>query len=285
MLKDSLDLMKIKNKLQNSLKGKIDPSLLDKIPSGYSVIGDIAIFHHINEGLNSIKEHIGDLVIQFDPQVSVVVEQIETKSIYRKPVIEYIAGEKRALTIHKEYNTLFHIDVSKITFSPGNKGERGFLINTVKNGEIVCDMFACIGNLSLPIVVNNPSITVYGIEANKDAFDFLKKNIKENDVQGRYHPVFGDNRIKTPEGIANRVIMGFFETDIIQFTKAVDAIQNEGWIHHHFISSRNLNYKIEDMIKSTKNKVKFRVESTEIRKVKKVSPRLIHHCADIKIRK
>ena len=111
MLKDSLDLMKIKNKLQNALKGEIDPSLLDKLPSGYSVIGDIAIFHHINKELNTIKEHIGDLIIQFDPQVSVVVEQIETKSIYRKPVIEHIAGEKRALTIHKEYNTLFHIDI------------------------------------------------------------------------------------------------------------------------------------------------------------------------------
>ncbi|MFW9851930.1 MAG: class I SAM-dependent methyltransferase family protein [Candidatus Thorarchaeota archaeon] len=277
--------MKIKTKLQKSLKNIIDPSLLDKIPSGYSVIGDIAIFHHINEDLNSIKKHIGDLIIQFDPQVSVVIEQIETKSVYRKPVIKYIAGEKRTLTIHKEYNTLFHIDVSKITFSPGNKGERGFLINAVKNGEIICDMFACIGNLSLPIVVNNPNITVYGIEANKDAFDFLKKNIKENDVQGRYYPVFGDNRVKTPEGIANRVIMGFFESDIVQFTKAVDAIQDEGLIHYHFTSSRNNNYNFENLIISAKDKVKFRVESSEIRKIKKVSPRLIHYCADIKILK
>lgn len=285
MLKDSLDLMKIKNKLQNSLRDKIDPSLLDKLPSGYSVIGDIAIFHQINEDLKLIKENIGELIIKFDPQVSVVVEQIETKSMFRKPVIEYIAGEKRTLTIHKEYNTLFHIDISRITFSPGNKGERGFLINSVENDEIICDMFACIGNLSLPIVVNNPSITVYGIEANRDAFDFLKINIKENDVQGRYHPVFGDNRIKTPQGIADRVFMGFFKSDTLQFTKAVEALKDEGWIHYHFTSSRGFDCKIDNIINSSKKSVKFRVETTEIRKIKKISPRLVHYCADINIQK
>ena len=285
MLKDSLDLMKIKKKLQNSLKDKIKPSLLDKLPSGYSVIGDIAIFHQISEELNPIKEQIGNLIIQFDPQVSVVIEQIETKSTFRKPLIEHMAGERRFLTFHKEYNTLFHIDVSKITFSPGNKGERGFLINTVENGEIICDMFACVGNLSLPIVVNNPNITVYGIEANIEAFDFLRKNIKENDVQGRYFPVFGDNRTKTPKGIADRVLMGFFDSDNLQLTKAVEAIQNNGWIHYHFTSSRNLDYKIKNIVNSAKNKVKFRVETTEIRKIKKISPRLVHYCADIKIQK
>ena len=79
--------------------------------------------------------------------------------------------------------------------------------------------------------------------------------------------------------------MGFFESDIIQFTKAVDTIQNEGWIHHHFTSSRSLNYKIENIINFAKEKVKFSVESTEIRRIKKISPRLVHYCADIKIQK
>ena len=245
----------------------------------------ISLGEKISEELNPIKKQIGNLIIQFDPQVSVVVEQIETKSVFRKPLIKNIAGERRSLTIHKEYNTLFHIDVSKITFSPGNKGERGSLIKTVESGEIICDMFACIGNLSLPIVVNNPNITVYGIEANREAFDFLKKNIKENEVQGRYFPVYGDNRIKTPKGIADRVLMGFFEIDTLQLTKAVDAIQNNGWIHYHFTSSSNLDYKIENIINSAKDKVKFTVETAEIRKVKKISPRLVHYCADINIQK
>lgn len=277
--------MKLKKQLQTLLEDKLDSELLDKLPSGYSIIGDIAVFRHINQELNDYKKDIGEIVIYTDPQVNVVVEQHSTVSIYRKPQILHLAGEKRTSTKHKEYDTMFNIDVAKITFSPGNKGERGFLIDSIQDKEVLVDMFACIGNLSLPAVTNNPSIKCYGVEINEEAFRFLTRNIKENQVEERYFPIHGDNKNKTPSNIASRVLMGYFGIDDDQFFKAREAIMGEGWIHYHDLVERGKTEiskkKIEHMMETTSSEMVI----TNTRLVKKFSPRLNHICFDIYLKK
>ena len=277
--------MKIKEQLQSLLKNQIDHSLIDNLPSGYSRTGDIAIFHHLDEDLQNYKRIIGDAIIELDPQVNIVVEQRTTHTIHRKPQIIHLAGEERYVTKHKEFDTIFHLDVSEITFSPGNKGERNHLIKTVKNNEIICDMFACIGNLSLPIVVNNPTVKVQGIEINEIAFKFLKRNIEANNVEESYFPIYGDNRKVTPKDFASRVLMGYFECDDLQITNAIEAVKDEGWIHLHAIVPRSGENKINEVFERIKNDKKFEYSIHEIRKIKKFSPRLNHICFDIWILK
>ena len=277
--------MKLKERLQQLFQGRIDSKLLEKLPAGYSVIGDIAIFRYINEELNDYKEILGDFIIEIDPQVSVVVEQLDTTSPFRKPLISHIAGEFKTKTIHQEYNTKFHLDISKITFSTGNKGERERLINLVEDDEVICDMFACIGNLSLPIVVNNPTVQAYGIEWNKEAYDFLETNIRNNKVENRYYAIFGDNREKTPLNFATRVLMGFFRSDEIQFVNALEALKDKGWIHYHITTPRNNTNKPRRFITNMINRTGYGIEIKEIRRVKKISPRLSHICFDIYVEK
>lgn len=273
--------MKLKEQLQASLEDKLDNELLDKLPSGYSVIGDIAIFRHIAQELNDYKQEIGEVVIYIDPQVNVAVEQFSTDTIYRKPQILHLAGEKRTITRHKEYDTVFNIDVAKITFSPGNKGERGFLINAVQDNEVIVDMFACIGNLSLPLVVNNPSVQCYGVEINEEAFKFLISNIKENNVEGRYFPIHGDNRSKTPIDVATRVLMGYFGIYKHQFFEAVKAIKEIGWIHYHELVERgNIEHSTKKLIELSET-AKSEITLKNTRLVKKYSPRLSHYCFDL----
>ena len=277
--------MRIKEQLQNLLKNKIEYSLLDKLPSGYSRTGDIAIFHHIKKELHDYRNIIGDAIILLDPQVNVVVEQKITQTIHRKPQIKHMAGEKRYVTKHKEFDTVFHLDISEITFSPGNKEERNYLIKTVESNEIICDMFACIGNLSLPIVVNNPTVKVHGIEINKKAFEFLNKNIKSNNAEEMYFPVYGDNRKVTPKNIASRVLMGYFECDEKQIANAIEALKDKGWIHLHNIVARNERFNIEGFLEGIKANLEFDYQVHKIRKVKKFSPRMEHICFDIWISK
>ncbi|MHA1952372.1 MAG: class I SAM-dependent methyltransferase [Candidatus Heimdallarchaeaceae archaeon] len=277
--------MRFKEKLQKSLKYKINPQLLDKLPSSYAVIGDIAIFHRIDERLLEHKEKIGNILIEIDPRVKSVIEQIETRTEFRRPQIRHIAGEKKTTTVHKEFNTKFKIDLDTITFSPGNKGERGHLIEITKENEVICDMFACVGNLSLPIIVNNPSVIIYGIEINKEAYGFLMKNIALNKVEERYHSILGDNRIVTPKNVATRVIMGFFDIDKKQFENALEAIKQEGWIHYHYTASRGFRYQIEESVLEISKQMNCKIEEINTRRIKKFSPRLEHMCADIKIRK
>lgn len=277
--------MKFKEKLQKSLKGKIPKDLLDKLPSGYAVIGDIAVVRHLNPKVDNYKKAIGKQLISIDPQVKIVVEQLDTVSLNRKPVIVHIAGEKRTKTSHKEFNTIFKIDLESITFSPGNKNERNHLVQTVSDNEVICDMFACIGNLSLPIVVNRPSVIVYGIEWNQIAFDFLKQNIEVNKVSNRYFPIYGNNRNSTPRNFATRVLMGYFNIDYNQFRCALEAIENQGWIHYHSLAPRdNLEQPIE-IVEQAINESGYKIEVKEIRQIKKYSPRLYHLCSDIFVEK
>jgi tRNA G37 N-methylase Trm5 len=277
--------MKFREKLQKSLKGVIDSYLLDKLPSSYSVIGDIAILHRIDEQLFEHRNIIGESLIEIDPRVNSVIEQIETRTEFRKPEILHIAGIEKTRTIHKEFNTKFRLDLDKITFSPGNKGERGHLLKITEENEVICDMFACVGNLSLPVTVNDPTITVYGIEINKEAYNFLVENISLNKVEKRYFAIFGDNRIVTPKNVATRVIMGFFDIDEKQFERAIETINKEGWIHYHYTSPRGQKIPVDNLILKTSNSMQFEVEQVNTRRIKKYSPRLEHMCADIRIRK
>ena len=123
------------------------------------------------------------------------------------------------------------------------------------------------------------------IEINKKAFEFLKKNIKSNNVEERYFPVYGDNREVTPKEFASRVLMGYFECDEKQIVNAIEALRDEGWIHLHRIVARNEEFNIERMIERMKGNLEFDYHIHEIRKVKKFSPRLNHFCFDIMISK
>ena len=277
--------MKLKERLQIVFQGKMNDKQLERLPAGYAVIGDIAIFHHIDESIRDYKGLLGEVILEIDPKIKVVVEQLNTLTPYRKPIISHIAGEVRSNTVHKEFKTEFHLDIAEITLSPGNKGERERLINEVEDNEIICDMFACIGNLSLPILTNNPTVTAYGIEWNEKAYSYLEKNIKVNKVEKRYYPIFGDNRKNTPVNFATRVLMGYFGSDEAQFECAIDALKEHGWIHYHSLSSRDKLSEPEKYIKKLSKKSDYSIESMETRRVKKFSPKRYHLCTDLYIKK
>ncbi len=277
--------MKLKDRLQTIFQGKIDTELLEKLPAGYSVIGDIAIFHHVDESLSKYKELLGDIIIDIDSQINVVVEQLNTVTPHRKPIISHIAGEPRTSTVHREYKTEFQIDVAEITLSPGNKGERKRLIQEVEDNEILCDMFACIGNLSLPVVVNKPTVIAYGIEWNQVAFNFLETNVKANKVEKRYYPIYGDNRKKTPVNFATRVLMGYFDSDEEQLKCGLEAIKGEGWIHYHSLSPRDNLNQPKKYIDRIRKRLDYDIEIKNIRKIKKYSPKNYHLCTDLYVTK
>jgi len=245
--------MNIKLKLQEELKELIPPNIINLIPSSYSVIGNIAIVRFNSKIPIKYKKIIATKLCELENRVSTVIEQKDTISIFRKPIVKHLAGKKNMVTVHKEFNTLFEIDVSRITFSPGNKHERKRLINIVEDGETIVDMFACIGNLSLPTAKNHEGIKV------------LKK---------------------TPKSIANRVLMGFFDIDKVQLKKAIDAIKERGWIHLHDLIKRSEDRENKiRTLEEIRKEEEFTIEEVNTRTVKKFSPSKIHLCHDVLIKK
>ncbi|MGQ4891392.1 MAG: class I SAM-dependent methyltransferase [Candidatus Njordarchaeia archaeon] len=275
---------KLKRILMKKLAQAIPDKCLNALPSRFPIIGDATIIY-LNECLEPYKEAIGKAILEVLPRVkSVWVRKGETRGVFREPTLECISGSCDPIIFHRELNTIFMIDISRLTFSPGNRGEREKLTRIIKPNEIVIDMFACCGNLSLPIAVNCKPRMIFGIEINPYAYGFLIDNIRINNVSERYVAILGDNKISTLEKVADHVLMGFFNIDDNQLEAGLKAIKEDGGIiHYHFIAYKKAVKKKVDEILEKVQGLGFFCDLLCVDKVKSYAPNVLHYVARIEI--
>jgi len=203
---------------------------------------------------------------------------------FRKPNFEIIYGPSDTETTHKENGVSYSLDPMKVMFSSGNMDERIRMSRVTKPGEIVVDLFAGIGYFTLPIAVHNRPKKIYAVEKNPISYDYLCKNISLNNVNDIVEPSFGDNRKVAPEDIADRVIMGYFDT--IDFLPiGINCLKNKcGIIHYHDkLPENNMPEKAFNQIRKIveKNDKKAFLQNYKI--VKSFAPGIYHYVFDIKI--
>jgi len=100
------------------------------------------------------------------------------------------------------------------------------------SGEVIVDMFAGIGYFSLPLSVYGAPAKVLACELNPLAHRYLRENARLNKVEGVLEPRLGDNR-EAPEGIADRVVMGYVKTTHHFLPKAMRILKPEGGVIHY----------------------------------------------------
>lgn len=267
---------------------KIPKELLMHIPHRWWFVGDVLITT-IPEELLENRNDVGRAFLQLEPKRArtVLGKTGPTKGITREPNFEHLAGDKNTETVHKELGCLFKIDAAKLTFSPGNHFERKRMIDTVKKGEFIVDMFSCVGNLSLPIAVHKSPKKIIAAEINPYAFKYLKENIQLNKVSTVMKAIEGDNRVvlKNYEGKADRIISGYLHSDEEQIRQAVRLCNNNSIFHHHIAITRKKEKQAEVMM-DIKRLIESegRICSRMIRKrVKKYAPGVEHIVLDIEI--
>ncbi len=243
------------------------------IPKGYYRLGNVIILRS-RKKWDMFTDKIGNCILSLFPWARAVIIQIDTEGVYRRPVSKLIAGNLEIPLIHKELGTYFVLDPLKITFSPGNHYERELLLHEIKNGVVV-DMFACVGNLSMPLsVINN--VKVYGVEISPYTFDFLVSTVKKNQVRTRYVPILGDNRKVTPVNVADYVLMGYFGWDLSQLRSALRALRSgKGVVYSHYLVPRGSD--VASIFINAVNSLSAEVIDLEVRKVKSFSPRKVHY--------
>ena len=146
-------------------------------------------------------------------------------------------------------------------------------------------MFACCGNLSLPIAKLSQPRLVFGIEINPYAYSFLIENVRINKVEDRYVPILGDNRVATPENVADHVLLGFFEISDEQLLVAVRALRKSGILHTHFLSRKGDEEKVIQKYIEIISNVSDTVDIVSIESVKSYAPNIYHYVARIKVTK
>ncbi|MFW9928838.1 MAG: hypothetical protein ACFFD1_05570, partial [Candidatus Thorarchaeota archaeon] len=211
--------------------------------------------------------------------------------IYREPKITLIAGNTNPETIHKELRCKFKLNVLQIMFSAGNHGERKRLIEIVSQLQKqkvfsqplkILDMFACIGNLSLPIAVNLSDIEVHGIEINDNAYQYLIETIVINNLAkgSSYYASHGDNRKIIYKKKFHIIIMGYFQIEKSHLKTALENLEKPfAIIFVHDVIFKNEPPKTIVLMEELLKEEMFShlsIKKRNIHKIKSLSPSVNH---------
>ncbi|MHA2053177.1 MAG: class I SAM-dependent methyltransferase [Candidatus Hodarchaeales archaeon] len=275
----------IKRNIQQ--EGYLPKEMFESLPKGWRRVGTVGMLE-LNHNLWPWRKQIGTSYLSVLNEFSTIIHKVGvTKTPIRTPAYEILAGKAETITEHIELNCRFWIDPLKLTFSTGNHAERKRLIAIVKEGEQILDMFACVGNISIPISVHHPTTQIKGVEINPYAYSFLEKNVQVNHVGNRYEPILGDNQTHSPENWADRVLMGFFELTPQQLKRAIQSLKQDrgGIIHTHGLTTENSpnDWRKTIELLLTTEFPQFKVINNTKRIIKTVAPGIQHFVDDIEI--
>ncbi|MCQ5337362.1 MAG: class I SAM-dependent methyltransferase family protein [Candidatus Methanomethylicia archaeon] len=226
--------------MKKALSNIFSEEELKKAITGIDIIGDIAIIKIPREWEDK-KYDIGRALLSNLSGVKGVFRQISpVNSEYKVRGIEWLAGKKDTVTIHKEHNCLFKVDISKVFFSPRLSFERLRIAKLIKKGEIVVNMFAGIGTFSI-LIAKNGAQKVFSIDKNPHAFELMCENIILNKVSEIVVPILGDAKdiVKDLKGIADRVLLPFPDLAIEYLPYAMNCLKEKGWLHVYLHQKAN----------------------------------------------
>jgi len=199
------------------------------------------------------------------------------RGVCREPRVRLIYGDETE-TVHVENGIKYKMDVARIMWCGGNKHERMRMAHVSNPAETVVDMFAGIGYFTLPMAVySQPQI--YAFELNPVAHHYLQENIRTNHVEDRVVVELGDCR-NAPEGIADRVVMGYLDS-IPFLEKGMRVLKDLGGvIHFHQVVPNERVGDIETNIRCLARDRGFN-SAINHRRVKSYAPCITHWVFDI----
>ncbi|XP_010710360.1 tRNA (guanine(37)-N1)-methyltransferase isoform X1 [Meleagris gallopavo] len=155
------------------------------VTSGFSRVGHIA---HVN-----LRDHqlpyrhlIGQVIVDKNPGITCVVNKTNIiDSTYRNFQMEVLAGESNLVTKVKENNFTYELDFAKVYWNPRLSTEHGRIVELLKPGDVLFDVFAGIGPFAIPAA--KKKCVVFANDLNPESYNWLLHNCKLNKV---------DNKIK-----------------------------------------------------------------------------------------
>jgi len=260
--------------LTQALQGKLATDLLDKIPQSFDIIGDIIVID-IPPQLKPYQNKIGEAILQKQKNVVAVLGKAgDISGVFRVRDYDFIAGEHKTKTIHREFGCQYHVDIAKAYFSPRLSHEHERVAALVQGSETVVDLFAGVGPFSVLIGKRNPNAKVYAVDLNPDAFELLTVNVGVNKVENHVFPILADAReiaATKLKNVADRVIMNLPETAIDFIDAACNAMKLQGGVVHFygFVRSpdtiENLMQHFSELVEKNGRKVEAFLYSKSIR--------------------
>lgn len=268
--------------LHVAMRGILDEKELKLLPRGYKRLGHVAVIYLPPELIGRERD-IAEKIIKMSGARTVAVGEGAITGRFREPRLKVVAGDPNTETIHLENGCRFKLDAAKVMFSPGNIHERKRIIGMVAPDEVVVDLFAGIGQFSIPMAVHAKPKRIHAIEINRVAHQYLLENIRINKVGHIVSPVLGDCNEVAPRGVADRVIMGIIHVTHLYLPLAMQVLRPEGgFIHYHETAPANLKFErpIDRIVQAAGGR---EVKVICKRVVKRYSPGVDHVVIDARI--
>ena len=270
----------IKPRIREILSNILSPELVSLLPKHWAQLGDVLILP-LREELLPYKKEIAKVYAEV-LGVKTVLRKGRIGGEFRETNYEIIYGSD-PITIHKENGVFYKLDASKVMFSPANVKERVRMASIAKPNELVVDMFAGIGHLSLPIA-KHCEAKVIAIEKSPYTFRFLVENIELNKVQDRMAAYNIDNREFKGENIADRILMGYVVKTPKFIPKALEIAKDGAIIHYHNTIPEKLMPKEPfETFQRTAKEHGYEAELLESRIIKRYAPGVWHVVLDIRV--
>ncbi len=260
------------------LKDELTEDEIETLRTSFDTIGEIVILE-IPDDLEDKKQIIGDAALEFTKRRSIYMKKSAIKGTTRVRDLEFLSGIDDSVTIHKEHGARLKLDVREMYFSPRLATERKRVMESVRDGEKILDMFCGIGPFPI-VIARNKNVDITAVDINESAIRYLNENIKLNKLKGTIKTYAGDiTEVSTSfKTKFDRIIMNLPGLAYTFLDLAVDLIEEDGTINYYEFSD-SYEQGIERLRKACSKKNK-EVEIINTRKVKSTSPGEWHVAID-----
>lgn len=247
------------------------------LPDRWEFVGDIVILK-LDSACEPYLDRIGDAYAKVLGAKTVCADVHGVSGEFRRPSMRIIHGSETE-SVRLENGIHYRFDVTKVMFASGNTDERMRMRRLDCTGETVVDMFAGIGYFTLPLAKFSGARRVFACEKNPESYQYLVRNVRDNDVGDVVLPMLGDNRFIPGAGFADRILMGYVQTTSEFIPAALRMIREGGIIHYHdtFYVGEQAR-KVDEFFGPL-----CEYEVLGIREVKSFAPSVSHYVADVRI--
>jgi tRNA (guanine37-N1)-methyltransferase len=242
----------------------------------YDIIGTIAIYDP-KENKEDEKKLVKKILEVHKNVKTILRKESGREGEFRLRKLKLVAGENKSVTIHKENNCIFKLNVRKVYFSPREGTERMIVAEKINeymknfgiSGDLVLVFFAGIGPYAILISKRCFVKNIIAIEKNPVAVKYLKENIKLNKIKN-VQTICDDVRDAAKKFFnqADFVIMPLPESGWNYLEYAINCLKNKGICFFYGISEeKNLFDKWKEIIRSTGENLNRDIKFLNERKV------------------
>ncbi|XP_068194241.1 tRNA (guanine(37)-N1)-methyltransferase [Antennarius striatus] len=162
------------------------------VTSGFSRVGHIA---HLNLRDHQLpyKNLIGQVIMDKNPGITCVVNKTKLiDSTYRNFKMEMLAGEENMVAKVKENGVTYEFDFSHVYWNPRLSTEHHRVVQLIKRGNTVFDVFAGVGPFAVPAA--RTGANVLANDLNPESYRWLQHNCKLNKMEKKIRTFNLDGR-------------------------------------------------------------------------------------------